>query len=94
MVIRRIEPMSCAKVGGMLYALLGLLFGVCFSVASMIGIGASAFAGSPYGAFFGVGAIIVLPLVYGVLGFIFLFITAALFNLAAKLAGGLVLQVD
>jgi hypothetical protein len=35
MVIRRIEPMSAAKVGGVLYALLGLLFGVIFSLLSL-----------------------------------------------------------
>lgn len=94
MVIRRIEPMSCAKVGGTLYALLGLVIGIFFSLASMVGFGALGGAGSGYGALFGVGAIILLPILYGVLGFIFMYITAALYNVAAKFAGGMVLQTD
>ena len=94
MVIRRIEPMSCAKVGGTLYALLGLVVGICFSLASLVGLGALGGAGSSFGALFGIGAIILLPLLYGVLGFIFMYISAALFNVAAKFAGGLVIQAD
>lgn len=94
MIIRRIEPMSCAKVGGTLYALLGLIIGICFTLASMVGFGALGLSGSSMGTLFGVGAIILLPILYGVLGFIFMYITAALFNVAVKFAGGLVLEVD
>jgi hypothetical protein len=94
MIIRRIEPMSCAKVGGTLYALLGLVIGVCFSLLSLVGFGALGGSGSSMGALFGVGAIILLPILYGVLGFIFMYITAALYNVAAKFAGGLALEIE
>jgi|RhiMetdeSRZDD1v2_1073273.scaffolds.fasta_scaffold195939_3 hypothetical protein len=96
MVIRRIEPMSAAKVGGMLYALLGLLIGVIFTLISFTGMGMMG-AGSGMGSYsmmFGAGAIIILPILYGILGFIFCGISAAFYNLAAKLAGGLEVQTD
>ena len=94
MVIRRIEPASCAMVGGTLYALLGLVFGICFSLVALGGAGLSGLRGYPFGGLFGVGAIIVLPIVYGIFGFIFMFIAAFLYNVAAKIAGGLVIQVE
>ena len=92
MIVRRIEPMSAAKVGGMLYALLGLLFGVIFSLISFTGMGMGGMGS--YGMLFGAGAIIILPIVYGILGFCLAGISAAFYNLAAKLAGGMVLTVD
>jgi hypothetical protein len=94
MVIRRIEPMSAAKVGGMLYALLGLLIGVIFTLISFTGMGMGGTGMGAYGMMFGAGAIIILPIVYGILGFIFCGISAAFYNLAAKLAGGLEVQTD
>jgi hypothetical protein len=93
MIIRRIEPVSAAKVGGTLYALLGLLAGVILSLAALAGLGAGG-SGSPFAAIFGVGAIIILPILYGCLGFIFMFISALLYNLAAKWAGGLEIQAE
>jgi hypothetical protein len=93
MIVRRIEPMSAAKVGGVLYGLLGLVFGVLFTLISLTGF--SAMAGmSSYGALFGVGAIILLPICYGVVGFIFMGLSAIFYNIAAKFAGGLVLQSE
>jgi hypothetical protein len=92
MIVRRIEPMSAAKVGGMLYALLGLLLGVIFTLISFTGMGAAGMGS--YGMLFGAGAIIILPIVYGIIGFIACAIMAAFYNLAAKLAGGIEVQVD
>ena len=93
MIIRRIAPMSAAKVGATLYALIGFLFGILASLAALGGIGLGQ-TGSPYAAFFGVGAIIILPIVYGCLGFIFSLISALLYNVAAKWTGGLALEAD
>ena len=46
------------------------------------------------GAVFGVGAIVILPIVYGILGAIFGALTAAFYNLVAGMAGGLSLDVE
>jgi hypothetical protein len=92
MVIRRVDPVSFAKIGGVLYFLMGLLFGVLFALFSFGGLGGTDML--PFGAMFGVGAIIILPIIYGVLGFIVTLIGAACFNLAAKFTGGLIVDAE
>jgi hypothetical protein len=85
MVINRVGPLSSAKVVGLLYAILGLAMGALFSlVAALGGFG----HGGPTGAFFGVTAVVFLPVTYGVMGFVMTLIMAALYNALAKLVGG------
>jgi hypothetical protein len=95
MIVRRVGPLSCAKVMGMLYALMGLIFGACISLFSFIG---SAFSPKElpggFGILFGVGAIIALPIFYGILGFITSLIGAALYNLVASWVGGVEMDVQ
>jgi len=90
-----VEPLSFAKVAGVLYALAGLLFGALFSVISIAG---GAFAASegqnPFGMFLGAGAIVVLPIFYGVLGFITTLIGAVLYNAVASLVGGVEIELQ
>ena len=86
MVIRRISPFSAAKMSATLYALLGLLMGALLTLLSFTSLTAGMRA---YGALFGVGAIIILPIVYGVIGFVTGGISAFCFNIAASVAGGL-----
>ncbi|HEU5220137.1 MAG TPA: hypothetical protein VFU23_15865 [Gemmatimonadales bacterium] len=93
MIIRRIAPMSAAKVGGVLYALLGLVTGAIFTLISFTGVAAAAGMGA-YGMLFGVGAILILPICYGILGFIVVGISTAFFNVAARFAGGLVVEAE
>ena len=93
MIIRRVEPGSAAKVAGVLYALLGLIAGIIFTLAGLAGLGALQ-SGSPFGVIFGVGAIVILPILYGCIGFVVMFISAAFFNLAAKWVGGLEVQAE
>jgi hypothetical protein len=94
MVVRRVGPLSVAKISGVLYAIFGLIGGAFISLFSVVG---SAFApdnaGLP-GMLFGIGAIILLPIVYGLLGFIFSLIGAALYNLIAGWVGGIELDLQ
>jgi hypothetical protein len=82
-----VGALSCAKVTGLLYVILGLVFGACISLVSILGL-------IPEGAgmFFGAGAIVVLPIVYGLFGFIGALIMTSLFNLAVGITGGI--EVD
>jgi hypothetical protein len=96
MVLRRIGPLSCAKVSGALYAVLGLLAGSFFALVSLIGAGFSAAErpdGALFGALFGVGALVLLPLFYGVLGFLGALLAAVLYNVLAGVVGGVELDL-
>ena len=91
MVINRIAPFSLAKISGTLYAGMGLIFGALFSLVTMAGIFGG--ADSPFGAMFGVGAIIFLPILYGCIGFVASLIGAWLYNVLAGMVGGVELDV-
>jgi hypothetical protein len=97
MVVRRVEPVSLAKVAGVLYALLGLFFGALITLISMAG----AFASDRFGAgsggagmLFGAGAVVLFPIMYGVFGFIFSLIGALLYNAVAGLVGGVEVEMQ
>jgi len=95
MTITRVGPLSVAKVAGLLYVVIGLIAGGLFSLIAIGGAAFGAAAGDDnamYGALFGVGAIILLPICYGILGFIGSLIMAWLFNVAASMVGGI--EVD
>ena len=99
MVIKRVGPLSCAKIAGTLYAILGLIIGGIFSLIGMAGAFASTDSsnspfGPMFGAIMGVGAIIVFPILYGVAGFIGSLIAAGLYNMLAGLVGGVQIDVQ
>ena len=93
MVVNRIGAFSLAKLAGTLYAILGLVFGALFSLIAMAGAMASGGDNGMFGALFGVGAIIVLPILYGCIGFVASLIGALLYNLLAGMVGGVELDV-
>jgi hypothetical protein len=97
MVIRQVGVASAAKVCGALYALFGFLFGLLMAFLAVVGSGLGAAAGddafpSWIGGLFGVGAVIFLPIVYGVLGAIGGALTAVFYNVVAGMVGGI--QID
>jgi hypothetical protein len=93
--------MSVAKVSGILYAALGLVAGLFLAAIStasgLAGMTAANRAG-PFpalaGLFFGVGAIVFLPILYGIMGFVGGGIAAALYNVFAGLVGGVELEIE
>ncbi len=95
MVIKRVGPLSFAKVTGTLYANLGVLIGGVISIVSLLGGFASGKPeGAVFGAFLGVGAIIVVPILYAAAGFVMTLIGAALYNLIAGFVGGVEIDVQ
>jgi hypothetical protein len=99
MVIRRIGVGSVAKIAGLLYAVAGFLIGACFALAAMVGAGIGA-ASSDESAplwlapLFGVGAIVILPILYGLLGAVFASLGAVVYNVVAGMVGGLRVEVE
>lgn len=84
--------MSVAKVSAALYAFFGLIFGVIMTVIALSATGTSEVGA--FGAVFGAGAMIFLPIVYGIMGFIGGFIFALVFNLITPRAGGITIEVE
>lgn len=95
MVIKRIGPVSCAKISGTLYAAIGLIFGAIFSMVALAGgMAANSSDGAGLGALIGVGAIIIFPVCYGLIGFVATLIFAAMYNVLATMVGGIQMDVE
>jgi hypothetical protein len=98
MVLKSVGVMSCGKIGGTLYGLMGILFGGILALVSTLGfaLGQGSSSGAPpwLGAFFGVGSIVLFPIVYGIMGFIGGLITAVLYNILAGVVGGIEMELQ
>jgi|SRR6185436_19849894 len=98
MVIKRVGVMSCARISGILYGLLGLIAGAIISLIAVIvgalGIQSQDANGAFLGALLGVGAVIAFPVCYGAVGFIGGALSAALYNWISSFVGGLQLEVE
>ena len=94
-VIRRIGVVSTAKTVAIIYSMIGLIVGTVFSLIAVTGEA----LGSPIGGssrfaetMMGIGAIIVFPILYGLLGFLFGLLSAAIYTLAARIIGGVTIE--
>lgn len=103
MVLRRVGVLSVGKVMGAIYALFGLIIGAIYAlIAIVIGlIGATtasnsgdALLGGAGGVVFGILSIILFPIFYGILGFIGGLISGFLYNIIARVVGGVELELD
>ena len=100
MVLKRVGIGSAAKLSGAIYGAMGLLFGLVFGLVSLFGAGLAQMtegAETPQAwvaPLFGVGAIFLFPILYGVMGLIVGAIAAALYNLFARWVGGLVVELE
>ena len=74
-----------AKVLGVLYGLMGLVFVPFFLIAAMF---------TPSEAGFGLGLAIMMPVLYGVAGFVFTALACALYNLVAGWVGGIEVELE
>ena len=92
-IIKSVGVLSVAKIMGLMYGCMGLIFAPFFLLFGLIG----SLAGeekTPFAGIFGVVLAILMPILYGVLGFIAGAIGALLYNLFAKLVGGFELEVE
>jgi len=99
-VVRRIGPGSAFKIGLVLYAVLGLIVGICFALFAMLGGALTSMTHSPsatgagfmFG--FGIGAVIAFPIMYGIIGGVTAAISALIYNLVAGWVGGLEVDIS
>ena len=93
MVIKRVAVLKLAIFQAALMAAFGVIIALFF-----MGFGAlfSGFGGHAAGfaGMMGVAALIFLPIMYGVIGFIAGAIGAALYNLIAGIVGGIEIEVE
>jgi len=87
-VLNGVGVLSVAKVHAAIMALVGLLIGLCIAI-----LGGAASMFHPLAGVIGLAAIIVLPIVYAVMGFVMGAIVALLYNLVAGYVGGIELDL-
>ncbi len=106
--IRRVRLFTAGKMFGCVGAFMGLLAGIPITlVATLATAGSTAHAASGAqdavstaafiwipAVFIGAGAIILLPLAYGLAAFITGFLHALVYNFVAGFVGGLVIETD
>jgi len=91
MVIKSIGPMSIGKVFALLQGVFGLVAGAFLALAGMLGAVAGGSDG-PEGIvalLFGGAAIIILPVLYAIIGFVGGAVGALIYNVIAGLVGGI-----
>jgi hypothetical protein len=92
--VKKVGVMSLAKVMGIIYGALGLIFipfALIFAAASAVSGEASTMIGGMVGA---IVIAVLAPFIYGCMGFISGALIAWLYNLIAGKFGGLELQVE
>jgi len=92
-IVKSVGVLSVAKIMGMIYACMGLLFVPLILLMSVVG----SMAGqdkSPFAGMIGIGFAVVAPVFYGVVGFIAGAIGAFLYNLFAGWVGGFQLELE
>jgi hypothetical protein len=96
MVVKRVGPLSVAKISAVMYAVIGIIVGALFSLAGVAGAlaGGDSGAGAGIAGMIGVGAIVVFPIIYACIGFVGSLIAAALYNVLASMVGGIVIDVE
>jgi len=90
--VKRIGVLSLAALSALVHAVLGLLIGLAVAVASFTPAG-NAIPLLP-GPLVGALAIVLVPLAYGAMGFVLGAVMAAVYNLAARLVGGVTLLLE
>lgn len=99
-VVKRIGPGSAFKVGLVLYAFLGLIIGAIVALMSTLMGSLSSLGGSAdtglrgLGFGFGLGSILIFPILYGVIGGISGALGAVVYNLVAGWVGGLEVDIS
>ena len=92
MELKAIGAVSSAKVLGVFYSAIGLVAGVIVAVIALAGtaLGNGSESMNPLlGGLFGASAIVLLPVLYGGLGALGGLLFASLYNVIARLVGGI-----
>ena len=97
--IKKLDVWSVTRLSILMYALMGLLFGLFFSAISLGGgWWANSISQAPmpgwYTLVYGAGAVVVMPLFYGVFGGLMAALFAWLYNVIAARVGGIRFELE
>ncbi len=93
-VLKRIGPASAFKIGLVSYAILGLIAGVFCSLFVLTGASFAPHAHMPFAPAVGLFAVILCPIVYGIIGGVAAVISALIYNLASSWVGGVEVEIN
>ncbi len=96
-IVKAVGVLSIAKIMGLIYGCMGLLFAPFFLLFGIVGSVAGQ-SKSPVNGIFGIGfgiaLAILMPVFYGVAGFVAGAIGGLLYNLFARWVGGFELEIE
>jgi len=93
-MVKRVGPASAFKVGLVSYALLGLIAGVFCSLIALSGVSFAPHAHLPFAGAIGLFAVILCPILYGIIGGVAAVIGVLIYNLASSWVGGLEVEIN
>lgn len=95
MVVKRFGVGSVARIYGALSAAFGLLAGCIIALGSLLSLGVAETSEAGFLApMFGIGAVVFLPIFYGIMGLIAGALGAVLYNVFAGMVGGVTIEVE
>ena len=92
-IVKSVGVLSVAKILGLLYGCMGLIIAPLFLLMGLLG-SALGQQNSPVAGIFGIGFAVLMPVLYGAVGFVGGAIGSLLYNLFAKWVGGFELQIE
>jgi hypothetical protein len=93
-IVKRVGPGSAFKVGLVVYGILGFIVGIFCSLIFLTGASLIPREHMPVGGAVGLLAVVVCPIVYGIIGGIGAAIGALIYNLASSWVGGLEVDIS
>ncbi len=93
MIIRKVGVVSLARILATIYAVFGLIAGAVLTIVALAGFDLGESSDELARAVFGPAAIILLPIFYGIVGYLAGAVAGWVFNYAAAMWGGLEIEV-
>lgn len=93
-VLKRIGPASAFKIGLISYAFIGLIVGIFCSLIALTGTSFAPHTHMPFARAVGMMAVILCPIVYGIIGGFAAVIGALIYNLASGWVGGVEIEIN
>jgi hypothetical protein len=93
-IVKHVGPGSAFKVGLVAYGVIGLILGIFCSLIALAGASLLPQARLPFHGALGLLAVVVCPIVYGLIGGIGAVIGALIYNLASSWVGGLEVDIS